>query len=83
MGRDILIHRSEDSEAKLSTIHKESDFGRPVLIVDGKSYRPNDILPSGLSAYEIVQLFLKREKPEKGKWGWRTQRAVAMAEKFR
>jgi hypothetical protein len=58
MKKEITIYRSEHSEAKLSTIHNESRFGRPVLVVDGQAYRPTDILPSGLSADEMIQLFL-------------------------
>lgn len=83
MGRDVIIYRSGDSEAKLSTTHSEASFGRPVLIVDGRAYRPSDILPSGLLAHEMVQLFLMGGKPEEGKWGRRSKRAVVMAEKFR
>jgi hypothetical protein len=83
MRIEITIYRSEHSEAKLSTIHSESSFGRPVLLVDGQAYRPTDILPSGLSADELVQLFLIGGNPEKGMRSRRSKRAVAIAEKFK
>lgn len=83
MGIEITIYRSEHSEAKLSTVHSESSFGRPVLVVDGQAYRPPDILPSGLSADELVQIFLMGGDTKKGVWARRSKRAVAIAEKFK
>ena len=83
MGRDVIIYRSEDSVAKLSTRHSECSFGRPVLVIDGKAYKPTDILLSGLSADEMVQLFLMGGNSEKGAWSRRSKLAVAMAEKFK
>ena len=83
MRIEITIYRSEHSEAKLSTMHSECNFGRPVLLVDGQSYRPTDILPSGLSADEFVQLFLMGGNPEKGMWSRRPKPAVMIAEKFK
>jgi hypothetical protein len=67
MKLEITIYSSDFTEAKLSTIHSESSFGRPVLIVDGQTYRPSDILPSGLLAFELAQFFLMGGKPETGK----------------
>jgi hypothetical protein len=64
MKLEITIYSSDFTAAKLSTIRSESSFGRPVLIVDGQTYRPSDILPSGLSAFELVQLFFD---------GWETR----------
>ena len=83
MKLEITIYSSDFTEAKLSTIHSESSFGRPVLIVDGQTYRPSDILPSGLSAFELAQFFLMGGKPETGKLSRRSKRAVALAEKFK
>ena len=83
MGIEITIYRSEHYDAKLSTVHSESSFGRPVLVVDGQAYRPPDILPSGLSADELVQLFLMGGDSKKGVWARRSKRAVAIAGKFK
>ena len=68
MGKDITIYRSECTVAILSTRHSECCFGKPVLVIDGKAYKPSDILPSGLSADEMVQLFLMGGNSEKGAW---------------
>jgi hypothetical protein len=83
MKLEITIYSSDFTEAKLSTIHSESSFGRPVLLVDGQSYKPTDMLPSGLTADEFVQVFLIGGKPEKGMWSRHSKRAVAIAEKFK
>lgn len=46
----------------LTTEHTASSYGEPVLIVDGKSYGPCDVVPAeGERAWVLVDRWLQRE----------------------
>lgn len=76
------IYGSIKAEAILTTDHSTSSYGKPVLLVGEDAYGPADVLPSGLTAADLVKGFLKRKESGGGIWGDRTEEAVTLAERF-
>jgi hypothetical protein len=44
----------------LTTAHAASSYGRPVLVIDGEAYGPEDALPDGTSAGDVLLDFMRR-----------------------
>jgi len=76
------IYTADNIEAVLTTGHPSSRCGLLVLLINGKPYRPDSILPSGITAKFLVQRFLEDQDPGVGSWGKRTHEAVEMAEVY-
>jgi len=77
-----MVYKSSKAEASLSTDHGASSYGVPVLVTGGEAYGRGDVLPSGITAGDLVQRFLEDMDPGPGAWGERTEEAVEMAERF-
>ena len=44
----------------LTTNHSASNYGAPVLLIDGEVYGPADMTPVGITGAELVQAFVAR-----------------------
>lgn len=44
----------------LTTAHSASSYGRPVLVIDGDAYGPADLVPSGITAADLVRQWAAR-----------------------
>jgi hypothetical protein len=47
-------------EITLTTAHSSSSYGRPVLLLDGDAYGPDDMTPAGLTGAALVRQWAAR-----------------------
>jgi len=78
----VLLYKSPFATTYLTTAHPASSYGQPVLLVSGEAHGPADVLPSGITAGDLVRLFLDGSSPGGGSWARRTKELVRLAEHF-
>lgn len=44
----------------LTTVHAASNYGKPVLVIDGMAYGPADMTPAGITAAELARAWVER-----------------------
>lgn len=77
------IYTGGDAECELTTDHAASSYGIPVLVTGGDAHGPEDTLPSGILAGDLVADWLSGDDPSfYGEWAARTPAGIDLAHKF-